>query len=461
MKPPYMLLVGAALAAFQGVAPAQTGIPPDMLRDLEKSCPVDAHFRAVQNALSQTDGSRIATSWQTTTGIDAYFSNRLKDQKITDQKSTGRCWMFSALNTLRPVAEQTLNAEDLEFSQNYLFFYDKLEKANLFLEAVIRLREKPLTDRTMEFLLRQPVQDGGNWLGFIELVKKYGVVPKDVMPETFSSSNSRTVNTVLGIKLRQYALRLRETADTARWTMVRREALRDVYRILALNFGIPPATFSWRYEGTDKKISESKTYTPQQFYREVVHEALDDYYALYSIPTLPFDRRYDIELDKAVADRPDMNFVNCALETVKSLAMKCLLDNQPVWFGCDVGQETVSETGLMAPGIYDYASLYGMDFSMSRKELFETYSSSPNHNMVFTGVDVAGGKPKKWLVENSWSEKPGKKGYFTMTDEWFDRYVQVIVVHRKYIPAEILALFATPPEKLPPWDPMFHALGLE
>ena len=146
---------------------------------------------------------------------------------------------------------------------------------------------------------------------------------------------------------------------------------------------------------------------------------------------------------------------------IKSLAMKALLDDTPVWFGCDVGQETVSETGLMAPGIFDYGSLYGMDFSLSRKELFETYSSSPNHNMVFTGIDIADGRPEKWLVENSWSEKPGKKGYFTMTDEWFDRYVQVIVVHRKYIPEEILSLFRTVPEKLPPWDPMFHALGME
>jgi len=461
MKRTAFLLLSAALAASPATAQRQTGISPDLLREIEKSCVVDASFRAVQNALSQTEGSRIATSWQVTTGFDAYFSNRLKDQKITDQKSSGRCWMFSALNTLRPVAVRKLHAEDIEFSQNYLFFFDKLEKANLFLEAVIALRGKPLTDRTMEFLLRQPVQDGGNWLGFIELVKKYGVVPKDVMPETFSSSNSRTVNHVLGIKLKQYALRLRSVTDTTRWASLKTEALRDVYRILALNFGMPPETFSWRYEGADKKLSETRTYTPQQFYREVVDEALDDYYAIYSIPTLPFDRRYEIELDKAVADRPDMNFVNCSLETMKSFAVKCLLDGQPVWFGCDVGQESISETGLMAPGIFDYASLYGMDFTLSRKELFETYSSSPDHNMVFTGIDVAGGKPRKWLVENSWSEKQGKKGYFTMTDEWFDRYVQVVVVHKKYIPAEILALFNTPPEKLPPWDPMFHALGME
>ena len=454
-----ILLCAAACAASPALS--QTGISPDLLRDLQATCVVDANFRAVQNALSGTDGSRIATSWQVTNGVDGYFTHRLKDQKITDQKSSGRCWMFSALNTMRPAAERSLKTEEIEFSQNYLFFYDKLEKANLFLDAVIALRERPVTDRTMEFLLRNPVQDGGNWLGFIELVKKYGVVPKEVMPETFSSSNSRTVNIVLGLKLKQYALRLREAADSTQRVSLKNNALRDVYRILALNFGIPPLKFTWRYEGTDKKLSDPRTYTPQQFYRELVNETLDDYLALYSIPTLPFGRRYDIELDKAVADRPDMNFVNCPLALLKSLSMQCLLDDQPVWFGCDVGQESVSETGLMAAGIFDYASLYGMDFSLSRKELFETYTSSPDHNMVFTGIDIAEGKPVKWLVENSWSEKPGKKVYFTMTDSWFDKYVQVIVVHRKYIPTDVLALFGTTPEKLPPWDPMFRALGME
>lgn len=450
----------SALAAAHAVC-QMPGISRVLLDDLERSCVVDANFRAVQNALAQTDGKKIATSLGVTGSVDGYFSHRLKDQKITDQKSSGRCWMFSGLNTLRPVAEQTLDIPDIEFSQSYLFFYDKLEKANLFLDAIIALRDRPYTDRTMEFLLRQPVQDGGNWLGFIELVKKYGVVPKDVMPETYSSSNSGTVNLVLALKLRQYAVRLRAVTDTAALAPLKTQALRDVYRILALNFGVPPATFTWRYEGEDKKLHAARTYTPQEFYRDAVHEALDEYCALYSIPTLPFGRRYSIELDKAVADRPDMNFVNCSLETLKSLAMRVLLDDHPVWFGCDVGQESVTETGLMAPGVYDFASLYGTDFQLSRTELFETYSSIPDHNMVFTGIDVADGKPRKWLVENSWSEKAGKKGYFTMTDGWFDRYVQVIVVHRKYIPPEILALFGTAPEKLPPWDPMFRALGME
>ncbi|HTY37188.1 MAG TPA: C1 family peptidase, partial [Bacteroidota bacterium] len=373
---------------------------------------------------------------------------------------SGRCWMFSALNILRPVATKTLLCGDIEFSQNYLFFYDKLEKANLFLESIIRLKDKPYTDRYMEFLLRQPVQDGGNWLGFIELVKKYGVVPKEVMPETFSSSNSGTVNLVLGMRLRQYAIKLRNESKPEKIAELKMQALKDVYKILAMNFGLPPTTFSWRYEGEDKKVGTAKTYTPQQFYREVVNYALDDYYALYSIPTLPFDKKYEIDLDKAVFDRPNMNFVNCSLDSIKSYARKCLLANEPVWFGCDVGQETNSELGLMIPDMYDFSSLYGMDFSMSRKELFETYCSTPNHNMVFTGVDIVDDKPVKWLVENSWGEKAGKKGYLSMTDSWFDKYVQVIVVHKKYIPARTLALFDSKADLLPPWDPMFKMLEM-
>ena len=453
------------IAAFglisMAAAQNDTAISPQLLLELEKSCPVDGQFKAIQNALAQVDGSKIAPDWQKTISIDPYFSRRLKDQKVTDQKSSGRCWMFSALNLFRPVAEKALKCDDLEFSQNYLFFYDKLEKANLFLEAIVALKDKPYTDRNVEFLLRQPVQDGGNWLGFVELVKKYGLVPKDVMPETYSSSNSRSVNLVLAMKLKQYAVRIRSTPQPEQITSLRLQALKDVYRILALNFGIPPKSFQWRYETSDKKISEVKTYTPQQFYKETVNEALDDYYALYSIPTLPFDRKYEINLDKAVYDRPNMNFVNCSLDTMKSIAAACLLGDHPVWFGCDVGRESISESGLMIPDIYDYASMYGMDFGLTRKELFETYSSTPTHNMVFTGIDIVGGKPRKWLVENSWGDKPGKKGYFTMLNDWFDNYVQVIVVPKKYIPANLLAIFQTKAALLPPWDPMFRELELQ
>jgi bleomycin hydrolase len=460
MRIMYPLLV-TLLIALTAYAQRPTGLTPELLRDLQQSCPADAYFKSARNALTQVDGQKVSLDWQKLTSVDEYFSNKLRAEAITDQKSSGRCWMFSALNMFRRAAAQQLKSKDIEFSQSYLFFYDKLEKSNVFLEAIIRSKEKPYTDRLVEWLMRNPVQDGGNWLGFIELVKKYGVVPKQIMPETFSSSNSGGVNRVLGLRLKKAALAIRDAQSDAEIVKLKHQALKDVYRILALSFGIPPTTFQWRYELNDSTLTGLSAYTPQQFYHEVVKDVLDDYLALYSIPTLPFDKKYRIELDKAVEDRPDMFFVNCSLETLKQLSKTVLLDSQPVWFGCDVGQESSTENGLMVPGINDYASLYGMDLSLSRKELFETYSSIPTHNMVFTGVDVAGGKPVKWLVENSWGDKSGKKGMLLMLDEWFDRYVQVVVVQKRYIPADLLAVFSTEATVLPPWDPMMKALGYE
>lgn len=435
-----------------------TGLSPALLSDLRTACPDDNATRAARNALAQTDGSKLTVDMSRVNGPDSYFSHRLKDQHITDQKSSGRCWMFSGLNTLRPLARKSLSTDDVEFSQNYLFFFDKLEKANLYLEAIIRTKASPSTDRTVEFLLKQPVQDGGNWLGFIELVKKYGVVPKEVMPETFSSSNSRHVNQVLGIRLRQYGLQIRAAKTDSEIAALKLKALKDAYRILALNFGIPPERFSWRYEKSDKSLSSMKTYTPQDFFKEFVGTNLDDYVALYSIPTLPFMKKYEIDLDKAVEDRPTMYFVNVPLQTLKDLSMKTILDDSPVWFGCDVGQEANVENGVLTTSVNDLNSLYGMDFTMSRSDLFETYQSTPNHNMVLTGVDVTDGKPAKWLVENSWGDRSGKKGYLTMTDDWFDKYVQIIVVDKKYLPKDVAAAFDQPATLLPAWDPMFRAL---
>ncbi len=452
-----VLLLGAVCCLI-GRSPAQdtTGISSSLLGQLRASCPNDNAFRAAYNALSQNDGAKLALNRDRVNQIDEYFTNRLKDENVTDQKSSGRCWMFSGLNTLRPAARKSLGISDIEFSESYIFFYDKLEKANVYLEAIARLRDRPVTDRTIEFLFRQPVQDGGNWLGFIELIKKYGLVPKEVMPETFSSSNSGQVNRVLGMRLRQYGLRIRAAKDEREIADLRTLALKDVYKILALNFGVPPEHFSWRYEKSDKSMSPRHDYTPQEFFKQFVDISLDDDVALYSIPTLPFYAKYEIELDKAVEDRPAMFFINVPLDVLKNMTLTTILHNEPVWFGCDVGQEANIETGTLATDVYDFHSLYGMDFTMSRKDLFETYQSIPNHNMVLTGVDTVAGQPRKWLVENSWGEKAGKKGYLRMTDGWFDKYVQIAVINKKYLPKDVLAVLNQKATTLPPWDPMFR-----
>lgn len=259
-------------------------ITPLLLQELETSCVENAQFNAVHNALVQTDGRKLALDWEKVVKVDPYFSKKLADEQIADQKSSGRCWMFSGLNIFRREAASALKSEEFEFSQSYLFFYDKLEKANVFLEAITQSKDKPYTDRYIEWLMRTPIQEGGNWLGFIELVKKYGAVPKTVMPETFNSSNSDAVNTILALRLKVAGVKIRKATSEAEIQSLREQALKDVYRILALNFGLPPKQFQWRYETKEKKLSLLKTYTPHQFYHEVTNDALDDYLALYSIP---------------------------------------------------------------------------------------------------------------------------------------------------------------------------------
>ncbi len=430
------------------------------LDELAKTCPPDAQLKAAQNVLAQVDGNKIAQNWEKTSGVDPYFSLRLKEQKITNQRGTGRCWMFSALNIIRPVIAEKLDCKEIELSQNYLYFWEKLEKANLFLNAVIETREKPHTERMVESLLKTNIQDGQNWLGFTGLVKKYGVVPIGVMPETYSSSNSGHVNRVLSIRLKQAAVRIRSEKNPARVAALKQQALKDVYKILAINFGIPPKSFTWRYENTDKKLVQLGHQTPQQFFNENVGDRLESYYALYSIPTLDFNRKYAIERNRIVSSGEDLYFINLPLEAMKEVAKNSLLDSSAVWFGCDVGQQSNSEIGLLTAGLYDYQSLYGIDFGMTRRELFESYSSVPNHNMVFTGIDIVDGRITKWLVENSWGETRGKQGYLHMTDDWFDLYVQEIVVDKKYIPADVLKLFDSKATLLPPWDPMTERVGL-
>ncbi len=434
---------------------------PERLAQLEAACPQDAPFRALRNALAQNDGRKLAQDWGRTSQVDPHFTKRLPDEPVADQKASGRCWMFSGLNFFRRTAATRLGCESLEFSQNYLFFYDKLEKANLFLEAIDQCRDKPTTDRRVEMLLSTPVQEGGNWQGFVDLVKKYGVVPKAVMPETFSSSNSSAMNQVLALRLQVAGLRIRAAKDPTEVAAIKLQALKDVYRILAMHLGVPPVRFSWRFEAKDHKLTPLKAWTPQEFWRDAVGETLDDYVAIYSIPTLPFLRKFSIDLDRARVDAPDMTFVNCPLETLKDAARQCLLADKPVWFGADVSQDMISDEALMMPAARDYASLYGMDFTMDRKGLFETRRSTPNHNMVFTGVDIRDGKPVKWLVENSWGDRGGKKGYYTMMDGWFDSFVQVVVVPKAFVPKAVLDAFGTTAEVLPPWDPMMKALTVE
>ncbi|NOZ57117.1 MAG: C1 family peptidase [Calditrichaeota bacterium] len=457
-------LAGIALVlvwsqVFAGSGNKTGGLSPSTLRELRASFRLDAPTRAILNAVTANDLRSLAINRQLLAPRDTLFAHVIKTHGITNQARSGRCWLFAGLNVIRHDVAKKLNLDNFEFSESYLFFWDKLEKANLFLESIIERRDRDVQDREVEWLLKHPIPDGGQWNMVVDLVHKYGLVPKEVMPESRHTSNTGTMNQLLAKLLRRDAARLRQMAREGKSLSDLRTAkeamLKDVYRVLAICMGVPPTQFQWRYKDKDGNLSELKTYTPQQFYKEVVNFNLNDYVYLINCPTRPYDRLYQITFDRDLYDRPNMTFVNVSGEVLKECTLKMILDDRPVWFGCDVGQEDYTKRGIMSPGIYDYQALLGVDFSMTKAQRIQYHDSVPTHAMVFVGVDTLGGKPVKWLVENSWGTKVGDKGFLRMDDRWFDEYVYAAIIHKDYLPERVLDVLKTKPTVLPPWDPMY------
>jgi len=434
-------------------------ISTDMLTKLRSSLKIDASMKAMVNAVTANNVKSIAQDRATAITTDTYFNHKIKTEGITDQKSSGRCWLFAGLNLMRPVAMTSLNKKGFEFSQNFLFFYDKLEKANLFLESIIQTAAMPVDDRDVEWLLKNPFPDGGQWNMVLALIEKYGVVPMDVMPETESSSSTGQMNAMISTKLRKDAAELRtmvaKKKSPSELQSRKTEMLSEAYRMLAIHLGVPPESFAWRYEDIEGKVSDPVMLTPKDFYKKYVNMKLDDYVCLYSVPTHAYNNVYQIRFDRNLYDQPNMTFANLPIETLKEYTLKSVLANDPVWFGCDVGKESDSKLGLMKLGLYDYEAIYGVDLSMTKEQRVMYQESIPSHAMVIIGVDMVDGKPDKWLVENSWGTKAGKNGLFTMYDSWFDEYTYAVIIHKKYLPANILGMYNQQAEVLPPWDPMF------
>jgi bleomycin hydrolase len=449
-----LLLTAAASAS------AQTGgLSQGDLAQLRASFRSDAQSRVLVNAVTAGSVKPLALNRDAVLSSNTYFSNRIATEGVTDQKSSGRCWLYAGLNIMRPVAMTSLGKKGFEFSQTYLFFYDKLEKANLFLESIIRTRERPVDDRDVDWLLKNPWPDGGQWNMVLALIEKYGVVPSDVMPETESSGNTGLMNGLVSTLLRKDAAEIRSMHEQGRPEADIRARkngmLAEVYRILAIHLGVPPERFSWRYEKKDGSLSDPVSYTPREFYTATVNLNLDDYVCLYSVPAHPFDRLYSIRYDRDLFDAPNMTFANVPFGTIRALTLASVRDNVPVWYGCDVGKESDSKLGVMRRGLYDYESVYGVSFAMSKKDRVLYQESVPSHAMVIVGVDLVAGAPEKWLVENSWGAKAGNNGLFAMYDSWFEEYAYAVIVKKSYLPKNVLALFSQTPEELPPWDPMF------
>jgi bleomycin hydrolase len=431
-------------------------------RDIDKiqsSFEMDTHTRAMYNSITNNDISSLALNRDILRSHNEIFSHKIKAKGITNQKKSGRCWLFAGLNILRPKVIENNNLEKFEFSQNYLAFWDKLEKANCFLENIIEFANRDILDREMEFLLRKPIPDGGYWENVVNLIEKYGVVPKEIMPETNSSGSTSLMNNLISRKLRADTVKLRSMHEKRRSVRsIRAEKinmLAGVYKMLVLNLGQPPTEFQWRFEDANSVVSELRTYTPNNFYKEFVNVDLREYVNIINDPTKKYGKHYSINLTRNVRDGDDAHFANVKMQTLKEITVKAVLDDEPTWFACDVGKDQSREHGIMAMGLFDYDSIYTTDMTMTKAERSLFRESVPNHAMVFIGLDMQNDKPVKWLVENSWGDEKGSKGLWTIYDSWFDENVYSIIVKKKYVPKEILDIYKQPAIKLPPWDPIY------
>lgn len=449
-------LVWGSMQAQQG------GISQEMLSQIRKTYQGTASDRALLNAITSNDIRVLAVNHENEGKIDTYFSDEVVSHGITDQKSSGRCWLFTGLNVMRAKMMAKYNLSSLEFSQSYNFFWDQLEKSNLFLQGIIDTANKPLEDRTVEHLFKNPLSDGGQFTGVMDIVGKYGVVPKEVMPETFSSENTAQMANLIKLKLREFGLQLREQSSqgvkVGDLEKTKTEMLGTIYRMLVLTLGEPVTEFQWVMRDADgKPRGEMKTYTPQSFFKEFINEDFaNDYIMVMNDPSRPYWKVYEIDFDRHSYDGHNWLYVNLPIDEIKQMAIASIKDSTMMYFSCDVGKFLDRKRGLLDLNNFDYGSLFGTEFSMNKKQRIQTFASGSTHAMTLMAVDLdSNGKPKKWMVENSWG-MTGHNGHLIMTDQWFDEYMFRLAVNKKYVSAKVLDLLTKEkPVRLPAWDPMF------
>jgi bleomycin hydrolase len=437
-----------------------TTLSGDVLEKLKSSFSVTDGDRATINAVTHNDINQLARSRQNEGSVNHYFSHTVETKGITNQNKSGRCWLYTGLNTIRPMVREKYELDEFEFSQTYNFFWDQLEKANLFFEAVMATYDKPLDDREVEWLFKNPIGDGGQWTTFSDNVRKYGVVPASAMPDTYQSKNTAMMSRMLRRKLRENGLKLRGVARTKMNETMKKESkiemLAEIYRILVLCLGEPPESFTWQYKTSDGTLSKPTEYTPKAFYDEVVGIDLGEYVMLMNDPSKDYNTLYEVKYDRNLYEGENWKFINLPAEQVKAFAKESILGNEAMYFSCDVGRQLDVENGTLDVNNFDYAALLGVSFEMDKGQRIKTYESASTHGMALVGVNILpDGEADKWLLENSWGSDKGHNGYLTMTDEWFDEYMFRLVIHKKYLDDRTLSLLEKEPVLLPPWDPVF------
>ena len=433
------------------------------IENFEKLVRKDQSTNSARNASFRNDLQEISMDWDHFRKIDHSFSHVVTgEMPTTNQKSSGRCWGFAGLNLFRIYLGRKYNLRDFQFSQSYFMFWDKLEKSNYFLESIIKTADENWNSRLIMHLLSNPIQDGGQWDMWINLVEKYGVVPQSEMPESYSSSKSMRMNRMITRKLRENAMQLRsmkgKKASNNDILNKKKQMLEQIYKMLTIHLGNPPNTFDWQIRDKKKNFIKFENLNPNSFYNDHIGLKLDEYVCLIHCPMSDkeYNKVYTVKFLGNVIEGNPIKYLNVEIDDMKKATISSLQNDEPVWFGCDVSKHFHRELGVMDIELFNYDLFYDLKFGMSKASRLEYGDSQMTHAMLFTGVDLdSKNKPKKWRVENSWGNKAGDKGYHIMTDKWFDEYNYEIVVHKKHIPQKLLDLFNKEvPINLDPWDPM-------
>lgn len=389
--------------------------------------------------------------------LNRTFSIEIPTDNVTDQKQSGRCWLFAALNVLRHKFAKQYHAKNFTFSQSSLFFWDRIERANIFFNHILETADKPVDDRTVHFYLQAPDTDGGQWHMAISLIRKYGLVPTYAQDESFTANNTAAFNQALNMKLREDGLVLRKLAQAGKNDEIeqkRQEYLSEVYRMAVIAFGQPVQKFDLEFKDDNGNYKLDQNITPLDFSHNYFEDDLDDYVVLFNAPDHEYDKLYAFPFEDNVEGGSPVRFLNTKIENLKEAAIKQLKDGETIWFGCDVGKQSDRQKGILAADLYETDTIFGIETKLNKKERLQTGASGSTHAMTFVGVDVVDGKPRQWKVENSWGTKVGDKGYFVMDDKWFDEYLFKVVVKKQYLPEKLVKIAESEATPVPCWDSM-------
>ena len=426
--------------------------------ELRKGFDAESSNKVAQNAVTNVQLPDLTLNRELVQDIDDSFSTKLDDWKVTAQMRSGRCWLFATLNLLRVGAMKKMKVKNFEFSQAHIHFWDKFERANHLLESIIETSDRPVDDRTIHFLLSDPIGDGGQWNMATNLIRKHGLVPKSAYPESNSSSATRWMNAELKNILRSSACEIRAIVDGGGSVEEAREhkekRIADIWNMLCIHLGTPPKTFNWQWRDKDGDFHRNGRMTPQQFAAEFVDIDWEDYVCIVNDPRNEYYQTYTVDFLQNVAGGPPVVYLNVPSKEMKAITQKLLEDGVPVWMGCDVGKEMDRKRGLWDADLFDVEGLYGVEYGMDKADRLRHNQTMMPHAMLFTGVDVVNGRPRRWRVENSWGADTGQKGYYTMNDSWYDQYMFEIAAPTSYLTEKMQAGLEAEPVVLPAWDPM-------